>query len=347
MSEFAFRPLPSTFCLPNLTMVTSRAFTLKVNPHANSIHEKMHKWFLSFNVYDTAKALAYIDRGRFDIYAGLSFPDADVEHLETCLAFFYWAFSTDDLSDEGQLQDKPEDVKAGLDVSRHVLSDPFFEVPSQGYPHAKMLNDLYKRIRATASPGTCKRFTRAFEQFGNSQIEQSHRRSVSKMLSVNDFILTRRATIGAALVEAMVEYSLDLDIPDYIFEDPTVVAMSEATTDIMTWPNDICSFNKEQADGDFQNLVCCVMVERQVELQEAIDTVIDMLNSRISEYIGLKAQLPSFGPKVDSELVKYHTALEHYVQGTIVWYYLSPRYFTSQELVRHESVLIELKKFSA
>jgi len=35
----------------------------------------------------------------------------------------------------------------------------------------------------------------------------------------------------------MVEYSLDLDIPDYVFEDPTFQAMSDATTDIMTWPN--------------------------------------------------------------------------------------------------------------
>ena len=30
---------------------------------------------------------------RFDSYAGMSFPDADVTHLETCIAFFLWAFS--------------------------------------------------------------------------------------------------------------------------------------------------------------------------------------------------------------------------------------------------------------
>lgn len=35
----------------------------------------------------------------------------------------------------------------------------------------------------------------------------------------------------------MVEYSLDLDIPDDVFKDPIFTAMSEATTDIMTWPN--------------------------------------------------------------------------------------------------------------
>jgi hypothetical protein len=69
------------------------------------------------------------------------------------------------------------------------------------------------------------------------------------------------------------------------------------------------------------------MVERQVELQEAIDIVVDMLDSRVKEYTELKTKLPSFGQKVDLELTKYHTALEHYVQGTVVWYYLSPRGF--------------------
>ena len=35
----------------------------------------------------------------------------------------------------------------------------------------------------------------------------------------------------------MVEYSLDLDIPDHVFENPIVKAMSKATTDMMTWSN--------------------------------------------------------------------------------------------------------------
>ena len=36
---------------------------------------------------------------------------------------------------------------------------------------------------------------------------------------------------------AMVEYSLDINLPEYVFNDLTVIAMSEATSDIMTWPN--------------------------------------------------------------------------------------------------------------
>lgn len=36
---------------------------------------------------------------------------------------------------------------------------------------------------------------------------------------------------------AIVEYSLDLDLPDEVFESPIIKAMSDATNDLMTWPN--------------------------------------------------------------------------------------------------------------
>jgi hypothetical protein len=41
----------------------------------------------------------------------------------------------------------------------------------------------------------------------------------------------------------MIEYSLDLDLPDVVFESPVIKAMSDATTDLMTWPNVRHSFD--------------------------------------------------------------------------------------------------------
>lgn len=82
---------------------------------------------------------------------------------------------------------------------------------------------------------------------------------------------------------------------------------------------------KEQADGDYQNLVCILKHAYRLTLQEAVDMLTRMIQDRVQEYVDLKRRLPSFGPKVDAALMKYHTALEHFVQGCIVWYYSSPR----------------------
>ena len=89
----------------------------------------------------------------------------------------------------------------------------------------------------TSTGGVYDRFCAAFEAWSSSQVKQAANRKDRLFPPMDEFILMRRATIGGALVEAMVEYSLDLDIPAHVFEDSVVKAMSDAAIDIMTWPN--------------------------------------------------------------------------------------------------------------
>jgi hypothetical protein len=69
------------------------------------------------------------------------------------------------------------------------------------------------------------------------QLQQGTNRKLGRMPTIEEFIPMRRATIGCGMVEAMIEYSLDIDLPDYVFEHPIIRAMSDATNDLMTWPN--------------------------------------------------------------------------------------------------------------
>ncbi|KAF9232893.1 isoprenoid synthase domain-containing protein [Melanogaster broomeanus] len=332
--------LPSQFCLQDLSAITGRVCELRVSPHQAEADREARIWFNSIKLYDDRKRSKFVNYGKFDLFAALSFPDADLKHLTTCLIFFFWAFATDDLSDEGDLQSKPEGVQAGHDISISVLADP--DGPRPEYPYAAMLYDLLSRLRETSTPGAYKRFIRAFEGWSSSQVTQSRNRSQDRMLSVEEFIHMRRATIGGAMVEAVIEYSLDLDLPDEVFENPIIQAMSVATNDLMTWPNDLCSFNKEQSDGDYQNLVFCIMHERNIGLQGAIDVLTEMLAQRVDEYIELKSKLPSFGPEADKELARYLHALENFVQGTVLWYYLSPRYFRGVDVTNRENLVVPL-----
>lgn len=335
-----YESLPRQFYLQDLAAITGRVCELRVNPHQAEADRAARSWFNQISVYDDRKKSKFLNYGKFDLFAALSFPDADCMHLETCLMFFFWAFSTDDLSDEGDLQSKPDEVQAGHDISVSVYTNP--DGPRPQYPYAAMLYDLLTRFRGTSTIGAYHRFIKAFEEWSDSQVAQSRNRSQDRMPSVDEFILMRRATIGGALVEAMVEYSLDLDLPDVVFENPIIKAMSDATTDLMTWPNDLCSFNKEQADGDYQNLVFCIMHERDVGLQEAINILTDMLNQRVDDYIKFKSQLPSFGADVDAELARYLHALENFTQGTVLWYYLSPRYFRGVDVTNRKNLVVPL-----
>ncbi|KAG6812006.1 hypothetical protein H0H92_004735 [Tricholoma furcatifolium] len=135
----------------------------------------------------------------------------------------------------------------------------------------------------------------------------------------------------------MVEYSLDVDIPTYVWEHPVIIGMSQATSDIMTWPN------KEQADGDYQNLVCVLQHAHDLDLQEAVDMLTKMIENRVQDYLKLKESMPSFGPDVDPAVQKYIYALEQFVQGCVVWYYSSPRYFFDIDPLGKPEVVIYLR----
>ena len=53
------------------------------------------------------------------------------------------------------------------------------------------------------------------------------------------FFLLLRLTL---LIDvALLEYSLDLDLPDFVFEDPVFIELDKAAVDIMAWQN-VCGF---------------------------------------------------------------------------------------------------------
>lgn len=147
----------------------------------------------SINVYQ-GKNLTRFWSHAFDEFGAVCFPDVDAEHLTTGIIFFLWAFAVstvpgiggypdrgytqlDDLSDEGELQSKPEIYRSGVEVSLQVLRGEVTGPPTN--PYAAMLQEydaflftvssmnfanltfhkksLWNRLNSTATPGTCTR----------------------------------------------------------------------------------------------------------------------------------------------------------------------------------------------
>lgn len=106
-----FDSLPSQFCLKDLTAITGRVCELRVNAHQAEADREARAWFnrytslafclwnvplillRSIQLYDDRKRSKFVNYGKFDLFAALGFPDADSNHLTTCIIFFFWAFS--------------------------------------------------------------------------------------------------------------------------------------------------------------------------------------------------------------------------------------------------------------
>ncbi|CAE7214440.1 unnamed protein product [Rhizoctonia solani] len=315
---------PPKIRMPDISGYTSEVFPLKVNPHWHEAEASSYAWFDSYNVYSGAKRQEFFDTG-FGLMASVCFSEADLEHLRPAMDFTLWLFAFDDMTDEGGLRDSVERVKQAIDVTMHGLRNP--DAPESKFKIAATLHSFFNRMRATATPGCIKRFVDSSDLYTQAILQQTVNRTADEVPSVEGFIQLRRDTSAVKMVFAVLEYSLGLDLPDEVHNDPIVAELALAGNDILTWANDIFSFPLEQARGDTQNLVFITMWDKQLDLEGAMEYVDQLIRKRVQDYVDAKAKLGSFGPELDDKVAKYVRGIEYWVQGAIDWSFMTPRYF--------------------
>ncbi|KAG8730140.1 hypothetical protein FRC12_020472 [Ceratobasidium sp. 428] len=260
--------------------------------------------------------------------ASLAYSDADLEHLRPSMDFILWLFAFDDMIDEGGLRDNVNGTKLAVDVTMNCLHNPDSAEPK--FKIAASLLSFFNRMRANSTPGTIKRFVDSAYLYTQAILQQTVNRSVDDVPTVEEFIQLRRDTSAVKMVFAVLEYSLGLDLPDEVHNDPIVAELALAGNDILTWANDVYSFPIEQARGDTQNLVFITMWDKQLNLEDAMEYVDELTRKRTQEYVEAKKKLRSFGPELDPQVALYVQGIEYWVQGSIDWTFMTPRYFGAE-----------------
>ena len=90
---------------------------------------------------------------------------------------------------------------------------------------------------------------------------------------------------------------------------------------------DIFSYNVEQSKGDTHNMIPVVMNQHGLDLQSAVDFVGKMCKDAIDRFVDDRAQLPSWGPKIDRDVAVYVDGLASWIVGSLHWSFETERYF--------------------
>ena len=90
---------------------------------------------------------------------------------------------------------------------------------------------------------------------------------------------------------------------------------------------DLFSYNVEQSKGDTHNMISVVMNEEGLDLQTAVDFVGTMCKQSIDRFNHDRANLPSWGPKIDRDVAIYVDGLAKWIVGSLHWSFESERYF--------------------
>jgi hypothetical protein len=94
------------------------------------------------------------------------------------------------------------------------------------------------RMEGTGCPsGAMQRFQSTMDLFFQSIRVQALDRRRGHIPDLESYISLRRDTSGCKPCWALIEYSMNLHIPDEVMEHPCVAALGEATNDLVTWSN--------------------------------------------------------------------------------------------------------------
>ncbi|KAF8830965.1 hypothetical protein HHX47_DHR1000254 [Lentinula edodes] len=268
-------PSPTTannFILPDL--LSHCRFPLIYHPKGDAVAAESVRW-LDTHCPDLRekrrRALYGLRAGELTAFC---YNTASDERLRIISDFMNYLFHLDNISD-GMMTN---DTEALSDAVMNALqfTDSKFYCPTAELNYvrledelnaAKLARDFWGRCIRGASSGCQSRFKDNLGLFFQAVSNQTKSRDAGVIPDLESYIEIRRNTSGCKPCWALIEYALDIDLPDFVVEDPIIIALNQTTNDLVTWSNDIFSYNVEQSRGDTHNMIVILMKHHGHTLQ--------------------------------------------------------------------------------
>ncbi|KAH8117137.1 terpenoid synthase [Phellopilus nigrolimitatus] len=343
------KSVPQGYLLPDL--VGHCQFPLSYNPHGDAVAAASDKWLDNGCPELTPKKRAALYGLRAGELTAFCYTSCDANRLRVISDFMNYLFHLDNVSDG--MMTRETDVLS--DVVMNALWFPHEYRPAKGQPAeeisaGKLARDYWLRCIEEAGPGMQARFKENLQLFFEAVHVQATHREVGEIPDLESYIDVRRDESGCKPVIDLIEYALGIDLPDVVVEHPIIKALVQSCNDLVTWSNDIFSYNVEQARGDTHNMVIILEANYGMELQAAMDYVGEMCRLTIENFIENKKRVPSFGcTQIDRDVAGYIQGLQDWIVGSLHWSFMSHRYFGTEggEVKKHRYVKLLPKRESA
>ncbi|KAH7928123.1 terpenoid synthase [Leucogyrophana mollusca] len=326
-------PAPTKFILPDL--VTDCTYPLRLNPSCYKVARAAERWLLRGAHLSEARATKFMGLKAGELTAAC-YPDTDAFHLRVCSDFMNWLFNMDDWLDEFDVADTWGMRECCISAFRDPIN---FQTDKLG---GKMSKSFFRRFIKTGGPGCTERFIHTMDLFFIAVVQQADDRANGVVPDLESYITVRRDTSGCKPCFALIEYAAKIDLPDEVMSHPCIQAMEEATNDLVTWSNDIFSYNVEQSRHDTHNMIVVIMRERGLDLQGAVDFVGRYCKGSIERFERERAALPSWGEDIDRDVAIYIDGLQNWIVGSLHWSFDSERYFAKEGLKVKEHRIVKL-----
>jgi len=330
--------MASSFYLPDL-LSPSKPFKGSTNPHYRKAGAESRAWVNSYNIFNDRKR-AFFVQGCNELLVSHTYPHAGYEEFRTICDFVNLLFVVDEVSDD----QNGADARSTGEVYLNAMKYPGW---TDGSPLAKMTGEFRARLTRTSGPRSFRRFLKHCEDYIECVAREAEYRERGEVLDMESFKHLRRENSAIRLCFGLFEYSLGIDLPDEVFENPVFERLYWAAADMVCWANDVYSYNMEQAKGHTgNNIVTVLMKARGCDLQTASDLIGAHYAELMESYLADRKRLPSFGPHVDADVRLYVRAMENWPIGNLEWSFETNRYFgpLHDEIRRTRLVALNLRR---
>jgi hypothetical protein len=303
-------------------------------PTALHVERAARDWVLAEGLLAKEQLARRFDPVNVGLLTALCYPRAPLERQELIAQLLAWIFIQDDVFDEAVAQHDPERLRLLLEGYAAILRGDAFSrmVESAASPARAALASLRERIVAIADPTWMDWFCESMRGFWiDGIVEETRIRSLGITPDRATYTRMRVQSIGVMPFIDLVELAEGFAIPRVVCADPSVMRLRVRTAEIISWANDVFSYEKERRAGDPNNLVHVLMEHQGLSLADAVDRVVRIHDREVLAFERDVQALPYLGavPHLD-QLIQGH---RDWMRGALDWQLLSRRYSTGRELL--------------
>ncbi|KAH8806499.1 terpenoid synthase [Flagelloscypha sp. PMI_526] len=252
------------------------------------------------------------------------YPFADYESFRTICDFINLLFVVDEISDD----QNGEDARATGEVFLKAMQNEGWH---DGSSLASMTKDCRTRLLLRMGPNSAKRFMKMCQDYINAVSSEAELRERREILDLEPYIHLRRENSAVRISFELCEMGLGIDLPHYVFEDPSVMAVYFAACDHICWANDVYSYGMEVEKGHIGgNVISVLRRTKAFDLQQASDFVGLYCDGLVDTFCKKRESISSFEPTVERDIQLYIDALSCWMRGNLDWCFESERYFGTE-----------------
>lgn len=170
------------------------------------------------------------------------------------------------------------------------------------------------------------RFIQIFKDYLEASLRQVPYREARNLPDMKTFQRMRADSLGWYPLAVLIEYALGIELDQEALTHPLLLDLREAVCYHICWVNDIISFKKEYAQGDFCNVVAVLYSERTAsgaaaaDLQEIVLEVSNMIQHKDEECVRLLSQIKESSLLMAKPgMAAYLQSLANWVAGHLYW----------------------------